>query len=130
MSTIVWELQGSQIVSITREGDDLVLQLEPFFLLKSLAGSIDQTRWQQQGSLLLRNVSFSGEMDLTGAISSGQLTHNAFVYRDEVPMPVSVQGEVSLQLKLVHEKNELLIECEQLELQPQGLEKYVAHISK
>jgi len=130
MSTLVWELAGSRIVSIKREGDDLVLQLEPFFLLKSLAGSIDQTRWQQQGKLLIRNATISGKADPTGIISSGQLTHNAFVFRDEVPMPVSVQGKVSLRLNLDNEEDELVIDCDQLELQPQGLEKYVAHISK
>jgi len=129
MSTIVWELQGSCIVAAERQGEDLVLQLEPFLLLKSLAGSIDQTRWKQQGSLLIKNATLSGQSDLTGTISSGQLTHNAFVYRDEVPMPVSVQGEVSLRLNLENAEDELVIDCEQLVLQPHGLEKYVAHIS-
>jgi len=129
MSTLVWEFEGSQIVSIKHEGDDLVLQLEPFFLLKSLAGSIDQTRWQQQGKLVIKNATISGKTDVTGIISSGQLTHNAFVFRDEVPMPVSVQGEVSLRLKVGNE-DELVIDCEQLELLPLGLEKYVAHIGK
>ena len=129
MSTIVWELQGSHIVAAEHQGDDLVLQLEPFFILKSLAGSIEQTRWKQQGRLLLKNATLSGEPDLTGTISSGQLSHNAFVYRDEVPMPVSVQGEISLRLNLDNAADELVIDCEQLVLQPQGLEKYVTHIS-
>jgi len=130
MSTLVWEFAGSQIVSIKREGDDLVLQLEPFFLLKSLAGSIDQTRWQQHGKLLIKNATIAGGIDLTGIISSGQLTHNAFIFRDEVPMPVSVQGEISLRLNMNNGEDELVIDCDQLELQPRDLEKYVAHISK
>ncbi|HED15539.1 MAG TPA: hypothetical protein ENI64_01785 [Gammaproteobacteria bacterium] len=130
MSTIVWEFRGSEITSINREGDNLVLQLAPFFLLKSLAGSIDQTRWKQQGQLLIKQATLSGSTDPVGTVRSGQLTHNAFVYRDEVPMPVSVQGEVSLRLKLEGVEDELVIDCELLELQPQGLEKYVAHISK
>jgi len=129
MSTIVWEIQGSQIVAADRQGDDLVLQLEPFFILKALAGSIEKTRWKQQGSLLLKNATLSRESDLTGTVSSGQLSHNAYVYRDEVPMPISVMGNVSLRLKLDNAEDELVIDCEQLQLQPHGLEKYVTHIS-
>jgi len=129
MSTIVWELQGSLIVSSERQGDDLVLQLEPFYILKALAGSIEKTRWKQQGSLLIKNARLSGEPNLTGTISSGQLTHNAYVYRDEVPMPISVHGEVCLRLLLEETDEALEVKCEQLVLQPRGLEKYVTHIS-
>lgn len=129
MSTIVWELQGSQIIASEHHGNDLVLQLQPFYILKTLAGSIEQTRWKQQGSLLIKNARLADQKTLCGTIRTGQLSHNAFVYRDEVPMPVSVQGDICLQLKMNDEAEEWIIECEQLVLQPHGPEKYVTHIS-
>ncbi len=129
MSTTVWEFQGSQIVSAEHSGNDLVLHLQPFYILKSLAGSAEQTRWKQQGQLLITNAKTNFDQDLSGTIASGQLSHNAFVYRDEVPIPISIQGEISLQFTLEDSSLKLEITGDQASLHTEGLEKYVTHVT-
>ena len=130
MSGIAWEIGQSRLVGVERVDDDeVVLELSPLLLLKSLAGTAQQTRWRQDGRLRLSGVEPNAlpTPGPAGTITAGELAHNAFVYRDEVPLPLDCQGEVRLKLELDNGQT-LALAARAIRLERDGTEKYVCHV--
>ena len=53
MDSTTIELPGSEIESITLEEGRLVVRFSRAYLVKTLSGSVERTRWWQAGELIL-----------------------------------------------------------------------------
>ena len=50
------ELPGSTVSGIRVEGDTIRVEFQPAYLVKSMTGSVERTRWWQNGALIFETV--------------------------------------------------------------------------
>ena len=125
------ELPGSVIAGISRQGSDIVIRFEPAYLVKHMTGSVERTRWHQQGELVFIGAELEGEYSLPGfpiKCEGGDVGENVYTYRDMVPVPLDSRGRAHAVLRLQGHTGEVRIVASGVRLEMEDVPKYIEHV--
>jgi len=123
------ELPGSQIAAVTVDGDTVRIAFEPAYLIKSMTGSVERTRWWQNGTLVFEQA----ELDAAAlpavfplSCTGGDVGENVYTYRDMIPVPLDSRGRAHCVLKTG--TGEIRVEAAGVRLEMQDVPKYIEHL--
>ena len=123
------ELPGSEVDSIVLEGDILKVRFSRAYIVKSMTGSAERTRWWQTGELILAGASVTGAMRSGHVVcGGGEVGENIYTYRDMIPIPLDSRGWTRCALSFRDSQDKLLVEGETIRLDMSETPKYIEHI--
>lgn len=125
------DLVGSQISGVEIEGDTIKVRFEPAYLVKTMTGSLERTRWWQNGYLVFEQAVLEDEdvlNELPSACSGGDVGENVYTYRDMIPVPLESAGSAHCSLKIGDSERSLEIQAKGVRLELEGVPKYIEHI--
>jgi hypothetical protein len=122
-------LPESQIESISVAPGALRIDFSRVYLLKSMTGSKERTRWWQAGSLTLEGVEELpsprvGPLTCAG----GDIDDNVYTYRDMVPVPFASRGHIRFRLRFEGAAEPLDVVGTSARLDLLDVAKYIEHI--
>jgi len=123
------ELPGSTIAAVTQQGDSIRIDFKPAYLVKTMTGSHERTRWWQNGSLIFDQAELdldAAAPDLPAACDGGDVGENIYTYRDMVPVPLQSQGRAHCALKIGDHL--LRVQASAVRLEMDGVPKYIEHL--
>jgi hypothetical protein len=123
------ELRGSQISAVRVEGDSVRIEFAPAYLVKSMTGSAERTRWWQNGTLVFEGAELDEDQplpQLPAECSGGDVGENVYTYRDMIPVPLHSRGRAHCALKV----GDALIRVSgtAVRLDMQDVPKYIEHL--
>ena len=78
------ELPGSTVSAVSVDGDTIRIRFEPAYLIKTMTGSVERTRWRQNGSLLFEGAELDQNQPLPklpANCTGGDVGENIYTYR-------------------------------------------------
>lgn len=129
MDSINIELPGSRIASVVQDGDRIRVEFAPAYLVKIMTGSVERTRWHQQGALVFDAAILDDDKPLPALpadCSGGDVGENVYTYRDMIPVPLESRGRAHCVLRV--DGGEIRIEGSGVRLEMDGVPKYIEHI--
>ncbi len=123
------ELTGAKIAAISQDGDQVRIVFEPAYLIKHMTGSVEQTRWWQNGALVFEQATLTVEGDLPelpADCGGGDVGENVYTYRDMVPVPLTSHGHAHCDLRVGDAR--VRVEGSGVRLDMVDVPKYVEHI--
>jgi hypothetical protein len=129
MDSINIELPGSEISTVDVDGDTVRIRFEPAYLIKTMTGSVERTRWWQNGSLVFEGAALdaAGPLpDLPATCTGGDVGENVYTYRDMIPVPLASRGSAHCVLKLGD--HQIRVDAEAVALDMEGVPKYIEHL--
>jgi len=123
------ELSGSQVAAVTVDGEQIRIEFEPAYLVKSMTGSTERTRWHQNGTLVFdgAEVDSSSAMPVFPArCTGGDVGENVYTYRDMIPVPLESRGQAHCALKFG--AAELRVTARAVRLEMLDVPKYIEHL--
>ena len=83
------ELPGSEVEDIRIDGDQVVVRFSRAYIVKSMTGSRDKTRWWQAGELVFTDATAEAPYPKGPRIcAGGDVGENVYTYRDMIPTPL------------------------------------------
>jgi hypothetical protein len=122
-------LPGCEIAAINLAESTLRLRFSRAYLIKSMTGSAERTRWWQAGELILEGVEGSPSLPegpLTCA--GGDVDDNIYTYRDMLPVPFESRGRIGLQLRFEGTDATLTVAGRSARLVMVEVPKYIEHL--
>lgn len=123
------ELKGAQIESISAASSELRIAFSRAYIVKSMTGSTERTRWWQAGVLVLDGVEDLPELP-TGSLTcvGGDIDENVYTYRDMIPIPFTSRGFIRCLLRFEGLADPLVVEGRSVQLELEGVPKYLEHL--
>jgi hypothetical protein len=129
MDATTIDLPGSEIESITLDEGKLVIRFSRAYLIKTLSGSVERTRWWQAGSLIFDEAEVQGELRSCPCIcDGGDVGENVYTYRDMVPVPLESQGRAHCDVKIKDQSERLRAQAGGVRLVMDDRPHYIEHI--
>ncbi|MCG8427614.1 MAG: hypothetical protein MI754_09690 [Chromatiales bacterium] len=123
------DLPGSEIDAIRVEGDKVTVCFAKAYIIKTMTGSKERTRWWQKGDLVFEGAEVEGELPTTPAVcAGGDVGENIYTYRDMVPVPLESRGSAHCALKFEGTDMVLNVRAEAVSLQMEDRPHYIKHI--
>jgi len=124
------ELPGSEIDSISLEGEDyLRIHFARAYVIKTMTGSAERTRWWQAGDLVIEGAKISGEIPAGPLVcDGGDIDDNIYTYRDMIPVPLDSRGRTGCELRFRESDLRLRVAGESIRLEMLDVPKYIEHI--
>ncbi len=123
------ELPGSQISAVKVQDDTIRVEFAPAYLVKSMTGSSERTRWWQNGALVFEGATLDDEHPLPvlpAACSGGDVGENVFTYRDMVPVPLNSRGHAHCALRVGGEL--IRVTANAVRLDMVDVPRYIEHL--
>ena len=125
------ELPGSKIslVEKTPEGD-LRIRLEPAYLVKTMTGSEERTRWWQNMELVFSEAELiTGDgLPVPAVCAGGDVVENVYTYRDMIPVPLESRGHAQCDLACEGTDQRIQVRGSGVRLIAEGRAKYIEHL--
>ncbi len=129
MDSTTVDLPGSEIESITLEDGKLVVRFSRAYLIKTLSGSVERTRWWQAGALILDNAEVEADLpDAPCVCDGGDVGENVYTYRDMLPIPLDSKGSAHCALKIRGREGVLRARASGVRLVMEERPHYIEHI--
>mgnify|MGYP001054894556 FL=1 len=123
------ELVGSKIQDLVVDGDTVRVRFAPAYLVKTLTGSAERTRWWQNGELVFGGARVEGDLPpLPATCAGGDVGENVYTYRDMIPMPLRSRGHARCDLRVEGSEARIRITAEAVELRMEDVPKYIEHV--
>ncbi len=122
------ELKGSEIEKIETIGDTLKIYFSKAFIVKSMTGSIEKTRWYQAGFLIFEKASVESQPAVPLTCAGGDVSENIYTYRDMIPVPLESHGQAGCNLYFEGSDERLIVQAASVRLQMLDVPKYIEHI--
>lgn len=123
------QLPGSEIEGLVLDRGTLRVRFDPAYILKSMTGSKERTRWSQVGTLIIEGV--EGEPSLPQGplvCVGGDVDDNVYTYRDTLPVPYASRGAIRLLLRFEGHGEALIAEGRAIRLEMIDVPSYIEHI--
>ena len=123
------ELPGSIIGAVKVEGETVRIEFAQAYLIKSMTGSIERTRWRQNGALVFDGAELDESRELPALpakCAGGDVGENVYTYRDMIPVPLDSRGRAHCVLRLGDA--ELRVHASAVRLEMQDVPKYIEHL--
>lgn len=129
MDSSTIELVGSRIQGVVVDGDTVRVRFEPAYIVKSLTGSTERTRWWQHGELVFAGAELEGDLPpLPATCVGGDVGENVYTYRDMIPMPLRSRGHARCDLRVEGSDIPIRVTGEAVELRMEDVPKYIEHV--
>lgn len=125
------ELPGSKITAVTVDGDTVRIRLEPAYIIKTMTGSVERTKWWQNGELVFGGAELDDEQplpELPAECTGGDVGENVYTYRDMVPLPLESRGHAHCTLRVTGSDAPIRVTGESVQLVMEDVAKYIEHI--
>ena len=124
------ELAGSVIASVTNQDDEVVIRFEPAYLIKTMTGSDERTKWKQNVELVFTGATLEdlGTLAFPVTCAGGDVGENIYTYRDMIPVPLDSRGSAHCDLGLVDAEQHIRVQGGSLKLVQEAVPKYMEHI--
>ncbi|WP_342721914.1 hypothetical protein [Thiocapsa roseopersicina] len=123
------DLKGSEISSIDLEGGRLSLRFSRAYLVKTMTGSSERTRWQQAGDLVIDGVEETSTIPSGPLVcGGGDIEENIFTYRDMIPIPLESRGHARCVLKFEGVADPFVAQGRAIRLDMRETPKYIEHL--
>ncbi|MBK1717443.1 hypothetical protein [Thiocystis violacea] len=123
------DLNGSEIESITVAEGRLDIQFSRAYLVKTMTGSEERTRWWQAGSLMIDEVEMPSPLPEAPLVcAGGDLDENIYTYRDMIPVPFESRGHIRCELRFQGTDETLLAIGTSVRLTMRDTPKYIEHL--
>lgn len=123
------ELRGSTIAAVTTDGEAIRIRFAPAYLIKTMTGSVERTRWQQNGDLVFDNAELDDSQvlpPLPAECSGGDVGENVYTYRDMIPVPLNSRGRAHCTLHT--DAGTIRVTATGVRLEMQDVPKYIEHL--
>lgn len=123
------ELPGSKIVAVDIDGDVIRVVFAPAYLVKTMTGSVERTRWWQNGALVFDEAELEEDLplpELPGECRGGDVGENVYTYRDMVPVPLESRGRAHCALRVGDRT--IRVQASGVRLEMDGVPKYIEHL--
>jgi len=129
MDSSTIELVGSNIQEVVVDGDTVRIRFAPAYIVKTLTGSTERTRWWQNGELVFAGAEVEGELPpLPSICLGGDVGENVYTYRDMIPVPLRSRGQVRCDLRVEGSDARIRAFGEAVELRMEDVPKYIEHV--
>ena len=129
MDSSTIELVGSRITAVSVDGDVVRIRFEPAYIVKTMTGSTERTRWWQNGELVFAGAELDGELPaLPADCVGGDVGENVYTYRDMIPLPLQSRGHVRCDLRVAESEQHIRVTGAAVELRMEGVPKYIEHV--
>jgi len=123
------ELPGSEIESIECTDGRLTVRFSRAYIIKTMTGSKERTKWWQAGALVMEGAHSEGELPSAPAVcAGGDVTENVYTYRDMIPIPLDSRGRTRCVLSFEGSDEKLQVYGETVRLEMDATPKYIEHI--
>ena len=125
------ELVSSTVSSVKVDGTTIKISFEPAIIIKTMTGSVERTRWWQNGELIFDCVSDENLNQLPALPAScegGDIGENIYTYRDMIPVPLESVGRAHCSLKIAGSEVPLIVQAEAVTLVLKDVAKYIEHL--
>lgn len=125
------ELPGSRISAVVVEGDTVRIRLEPAYIIKTMTGSVERTKWWQNGELVFGGAELDQDSELPtlpAECAGGDVGENVYTYRDMIPVPLESRGHAHCAIKLKDSDAVIRVQAESVKLVMEDVPKYIEHI--
>lgn len=123
------ELPGSTIAGVEISSETIRVRLEPAYLVKTMTGSAERTRWWQNGVLVFEGAQIDEDQPLPplpAVCDGGDVGENVYTYRDMIPIPLDSRGRAHCALKVG--EGLIRIDAAAVRLEMEGVPKYIEHL--
>lgn len=123
------ELTNSEIESIVFQNEILKIRFSKAYIIKTMTGSVERTRWWQTGELIFTDAKIDGVLP-TGPLVcvGGDIVENIYTYRDMIPIPFTGRGHIRCELKFSNQTSLICNSAQTVQLQLDGVAKYIEHL--
>ena len=129
MDSTTIDLPGCEIEAIILEDDKLVIRFSRAYLVKTLSGSVERTRWWQAGSLIFDEAEVEGVLPACPCVcDGGDVGENVYTYRDMIPVPLESKGRAHCALKLHGHAEPLRAQAGGVRLVMEDRPHYIEHL--
>lgn len=129
MDSTTIDLPGCEIESITADAGRVNIRFSRAYLIKTMSGSDERTRWWQAGSLLFEDAEVEGALPACPCVcDGGDVGENVYTYRDMIPVPLQSQGRAHCKLKFRDREQLLEVIAGGVRLQMDDRPHYIEHI--
>jgi hypothetical protein len=123
------ELPGSEIETMTVEHGRLTIRFSRAYIVKTMTGSVERTRWWQAGSLIMDGAQLESELPAGPLVcDGGDVEENVYTYRDMIPIPLDSRGRTGCDLRFRGTDFRLRACGETIRLEMLDVPKYIEHI--
>jgi hypothetical protein len=123
------DLRGTEISGIELDQGQLLIHFARAYLIKTLTGSAETTRWWQTGSLVIDGVEQVPTIPPGSLVClGGDLEDNIYTYRDMIPVPLESRGRIRCALRFAENAVQLVAEGTGIRLRLAGSPKYIEHL--
>lgn len=123
------DLNGSKIASIELRDGCLRLHFSQAYLIKTMTGSNERTRWSQAGDLVIEGVETSSPIPAgPQTCLGGDIDDNIYTYRDMIPIPLTSRGHARCALRFEGMTEPFVAEGTGVSLDMLDTPKYIEHL--
>jgi hypothetical protein len=123
------DLPGSEVESIVYENAILTIRFSRAFVIKTMSGSKERTRWWQAGALVYTGAELDSDIPGFPCIcEGGDVAENVYTYRDMIPIPLDSHGRARCDLKFDSSEVRLQAWAEGVRLVMVDRPRYIEHI--
>lgn len=129
MDSSTIELVGSRILGVAVDGGTVRVRFEPAYIVKSMTGSTERTRWWQNGELVLEGAEVDGDLPpLPADCVGGDVGENVYTYRDMIPVPLRSRGQARCDLRVEGSEAHIRVAGSAIELRMEEVPRYIEHV--
>ena len=123
------DLPGSEIESIELDNGVLRVRFSRAYIIKTMTGSVERTKWWQAGDLVMEGAEVEGELPRGALVcAGGDVGENVYTYRDMIPLPLDSRGRTHCALSFRDSDQKLTANAETVRLEMRDAPKYIEHI--
>jgi len=123
------ELSGSEIDTMTLQDGCLRIHFSRAYIIKTMTGSKERTRWWQSGDLIMEGAQPQSVLPAGPLVcEGGDIDDNIFTYRDMIPIPLDTRGRTGCDLHFRGTDQRLVADGQTLRLEMTAVPKYIEHI--
>jgi hypothetical protein len=124
------DLPGSVISGVALSGNEVRIRFEPAYLVQTMTGSEERTRWKQNIVLVFEDAQLleGGDANFPATCAGGDVVENVYTYRDMVPVPLESRGQAGCNLVLEGSDIPIRVEAGGVRLEREDLPRYIEHI--
>lgn len=123
------ELPGSEIESVTMDGDKLKIRFSRAIIIKTISDSKERTRWWQMGDLVFSDAELQDDLPECPCVcAGGDVGENVYTYRDMLPMPLDSRGRAHCDLKIQGRETGIKVIAGGVRLEMEDRPYYIEHI--
>ena len=123
-------LPGSEVSGVSLDSGTLRVHFSRAYIIKTMTGSVERTRWWQAGDLVIEDAEISAGGIPEGPLvcNGGDVVENIYTYRDMIPVPLDSRGSARCKLGFEGHPQPLEAIGSAVRLEMRDVPKYIEHI--